>query len=333
MIDFDKALEATEGTTRNLLLGNGFSRDLGEQVFAYKALFESSQFGYPLRGIFEYFGTFDFEKVMKSLEDTKRIMSFYNLSDHPIQLKIKKEIKSLKEYLIKVISEKHPESIHSIDGKSCHCSGFLSNFIPDAEKIGKIFTLNYDLLLYWVLMRDKKCSNPRLRFDDGFRRGEGNLLKWELFCDQNINYLHGALHIYDDDVGIKKIKYSEDNQLIIQIKNNIENNHFPMVVSEGMSVKKLEKIQHNPYLYNAFNTFSESMNEENHPFFIFGFSFNDTDQHIIEIMKNGRVNNFFVSVHEDPDGEFQSKVLKCLRGGKNKPEITFFRAQSAHVWS
>lgn len=71
----------------------------------------------------------------------------------------------------------------------------------------EIFSTNYDLLLYWVVMRsnNKNCI-------DGFGRDiendtreyipdedlEFSELRWGKHKDsQNIFYLHGALHIFD----------------------------------------------------------------------------------------------------------------------------------------
>jgi hypothetical protein len=65
---------------------------------------------------------------------------------------------------------------------------------------GKVFTLNYDLLLYWVILQ--KGAN----FSDGFGLGaeENGFLgpfKTEAYC--TIFNVHGGLHLFrkpDDDV-------------------------------------------------------------------------------------------------------------------------------------
>jgi hypothetical protein len=66
---------------------------------------------------------------------------------------------------------------------------FLCNF-------NYIFTINYYLLLYWFLMRkiDQVESNY-FKFDDGFT-GYGWGINEKCLNNQNIFYLHDALHFF-----------------------------------------------------------------------------------------------------------------------------------------
>ncbi|WP_140127832.1 DUF4917 family protein, partial [Vibrio parahaemolyticus] len=83
-------------------------------------------------------------------------------------------------------------------------SEFLSFF---TNNDGSVFSTNYDLLLYWVLMR-KGAKNAidgfgRDREDDGGCDDEPEYseLRWgNNKSNQNIYYLHGALPIFDEGV-------------------------------------------------------------------------------------------------------------------------------------
>ena len=59
-------------------------------------------------------------------------------------------------------------------------------------------------------------------------------------------FLHGALHLYSFESNVEKIVWNESSlngSLKKQIKEKIENNIFPLFVSDGSSIQKLEKIK------------------------------------------------------------------------------------------
>lgn len=337
-IEFKDAIEEAAGTTKNLLLGNGFSMALDKSSgipdeknrFHYSSLFKAAHFESPLKDIFGDLKTDDFEKVMKALSDTKKILQHYH-DTCQINGKMKEHIKGLKNSLIQAIKENHPEHQNCLDNKSCFCSNFLAHFIPKEGNSGRIFTLNYDLLLYWVLMRDNECKEPKLQFDDGFRERYAPI--WKLPDNQTIYFLHGALHLYDGDVEIRKLKSEPKNELILQITKKIKNGLFPMFVSEGDSSKKLAKIQRNPYLDHAFEAFTDMVKSENQSLFIFGCSFNETDTHIFNVIKEGKIEKVFVSVYEDIESPNNLKLKEFIEKNRRSTlKIIPFDANSAQVW-
>lgn len=75
------------------------------------------------------------------------------------------DIKELKQTLIHVISKAHPPKPSEITDRQYNsCHEFLMNFDG-----GKIYTFNYDLILYWVYMHFMDIPNQKLKCDDGFR--------------------------------------------------------------------------------------------------------------------------------------------------------------------
>ena len=105
------------------------------------------------------------------------------------------------------------------------CRQFLSHFD------GHIYTLNYDLLLYWTLMQDE--LKPELKSDDGFRdveEGSADYVVWDVQNSgmQRIHYLHGALHIFDAGAELKKFVWSKtDIALVDQIRPLVGNSPLP----------------------------------------------------------------------------------------------------------
>ena len=79
-----------------------------------------------------------------------------------------------------------------------YCRQFLSNF-------GHIYTLNYDVLLYWALMQDQ-VDELDLLPDDGFRSPEDDhdapYVTWQEADQAKVHYLHGSASAAD----ISKIK-------------------------------------------------------------------------------------------------------------------------------
>ena len=128
-----------------------------------------------------------------------------------------------------------------------------------------IYSLNYDLLLYWTLLHDQvvnwNAEDPlnsvveeteELEHDDGFRAPDGDpeasYVTWDaegLASDnQNIHFLHGALHLFDYGAELQKCCWERAGgiALIDQIREALGEGKFPLFVSEGNSAGKLEQL-------------------------------------------------------------------------------------------
>lgn len=212
-------------------------------------------------------------------------------------------------------------------------NSFLDNF-------QNIYTLNYDLLLYWVIMHYNE-SNKQIRYDDGFRTpdtGKAEYVTWDIekTNKQNIFYLHGALHIFDQGSELQKYTWLNTGiKLIEQVRNALDNDFFPVFVSEGTSVEKKEKIVHSNYLSRGFRSFSAIGNS----LFIYGHSLADNDDHILHLIPKGKISKLFVSIYGDPDSEDNKKIIqkaKALQENrnieKNPLQIYFYDATSVKIW-
>ena len=148
----------------NLLIGNGFSISYSPSIFSYNALssFINSSDDSELKTLFSVINTSNFEQIMRELDLFAKILkAFYDSLD--IIKKLNALSEKLKKLLIEAVETSHLENVFSISqNKLDSCANFLNFF---TESKGKIFSTNYDLLLYWVLMRsgNKNCI-------DGFGR-------------------------------------------------------------------------------------------------------------------------------------------------------------------
>ncbi|HCE5546255.1 TPA: DUF4917 family protein, partial [Legionella pneumophila] len=153
IIPFDKALELSNEGKRTILLGNGFSRSIWKD-FNYDSLYEvaenQAQKKQPkkwinLKKLFQKLETTDFEKVLHHLNTTITVLENYEKNEELIKL-LTSDQSQAKESLLSAIEQIHPKFKQIIkEYQFSNIIEFLSNF-------KQIFTINYDLLLYWIIM-------------------------------------------------------------------------------------------------------------------------------------------------------------------------------------
>ena len=148
----------------HLLIGNGFSMAYDSNIFSYNALhdFVKKIDNKDLSTILSVIETRNFEVIMQNLDTFSALISAFGGN-----LKLKKKIDAastkLKKSLLDAVKALHPEHVFKIpEDESEMCAKFLKVFLKSG---GNIFSTNYDLLLYWVLMR-----NSELEHVDGFGR-------------------------------------------------------------------------------------------------------------------------------------------------------------------
>ena len=313
-----------DGDKPSILLGNGFSRAWRNEVFNYANLLDVADFTdreAEIRELFRLSGTYDFEAVMRSLVAAKAVLEAYGGNEALVEM-IERDQQLLKDALITAISTTHPHRPTDVtNDQFTSVRRFLSRY-------DQIFTVNYDLLFYWA--RNMKNLPPEYySTDDGFRNG----CKWQGYgTKQKAHFLHGGLHIFDSGTAIEKHANVERRIGIVDlVKANLERGKFPLFVSEPTSIKKKQRIEHNPYLDYCFR----ALEEVNGTFFILGHSMDENDRHIFDQLKRSGVQQFFVSIFGDANSESNMRVkanaLAYLESSKSNVE--FFDAQSAPIWS
>jgi Domain of unknown function (DUF4917) len=185
VLSFDKAITVSRDKPISVLLGNGFSIAQAGRQFNYANLLERA--GLPeggcIRNVFHLFKIVDFEEVMRALEHAAKIEEAYDNAER--SMRFQQDSDQLRESLIHAVRAVHPETQFEIPQNQVDsCAKFLRSF-------QYIFTLNYDLLMYWVMLRAKIHSDGfgLGRVADGFRT-------FETGADCTVSYLHGALHLF-----------------------------------------------------------------------------------------------------------------------------------------
>jgi hypothetical protein len=324
---------------RHLLLGNGFSISCRPDVFTYGKLFERADFTNLTRArqAFDALSTRNFESVIRTLRNFALLASVYAPGDADGKARAGEDADALREVLVGAVANSHPDRPHDIQSSEyLKCREFLRGY-------KSINTLNYDLLLYWALMQDE-LWDEEIPCDDGFRKPaddpEADYVSWDPDNSkkQTVRYLHGALHLFDTGPEMKKFTWINTQvPLIEQIRAALQQEFYPVFVSEGTSNEKVDRIRHNDYLSKMYRSFTEIQNA----LVVFGHSLDESDDHIFSdrIGRHGKTNRLYVSIFGDPGSATNRGIIQRasglvhLRPAHRPLEIKFFDAASAVVWN
>nr|VFK22151.1 MAG: protein of unknown function (DUF4917) [Candidatus Kentron sp. LPFa] len=337
MMLFKEAIEISnqyKNKKRHVLLGNGFSIACKPNIFVYRRLFEQADFSVSpaAERAFEALNTQDFEHVIRALRDASKLVSLYEDVRDDLSDQIRRDADGLKDVLVNTIASMHPDMPGDIsEEKYVACRQFLSNF-------DTVYTLNYDLLLYWAQMHVEGGKDPD--FDDDFRKPEDNFdadyVTWEPSQShgQDTWFLHGALHVFDAGNEVQKYTWINTGiRLIDQIRDALEKEYFPLFVAEGTSKEKYARIRHSDYLAKAYRSFSSIGG----CLFIYGHSLADNDEHFLRRIEKGKVEHLFVGIHGDPESKDNKRIISKARRMKDARkkkslEVSFYDSASVRVW-
>lgn len=325
MQTFEEALAALPaGTSPAVLLGNGFSQAWNAAIFNYASLFQVANFGerdVQIRALFERLNTWDFEAVMRTLLSAELVAEVHGLNQDIIDT-IKSDQAILKEALLTAVSNNHPGLPNEVTKAQYEAvRKFLSRF-------SQIFTVNYDLLMYWARNQD---LDPAWNTDDGFR---AQRLWMGYGTAQAVHFLHGCLHLYEAPAGVLKHAYTGEvgGGIVGQVRDNLnlQPPRFPLFVAEPTHQKKKERIDRSPYLsycLRALTTVST-------PIFILGHSMDENDAHIFEAIRKSASRQIFVSVFGDEHNEVNRRLIANARAHLTGAMTTveFFDAGTVAAW-
>ena len=348
IISFEEALKLSENNKKNpfikikrhLLLGNGFSINFSES-FNYKNLSKKVDTLKPINNIkpiFNKLKTNNFEEVLFHLHrivEVEKVIEIYD-KDNKIVNQVQSDYEKIKSELIKIISDVHPDSPNSISKEVLSKAEQFFVSLFNNQKDYNLYTTNYDFIFYWLVLDNLKKKG--LNFDDGFNKGEYagreevvwyhpnnvKLINLERKQNslterkQNLWYLHGALHLFEEDNNLVKLT-NDENNLKAQITEKIQENKLPLFISEGKSEKKEEKIGERQYLQEGL----ESLKKIDGCLFTFGWSASEQDKHIINILVNNtKLKKLFIGFHNSIEED-----LKSFAKEFEEIEVYFYNTQ------
>lgn len=319
-IAYDDALKGAS-EKRSLLIGNGFSIAQAGGQFSYSTLLEKSglQPGNSVRNLFDSLGTVDFELVMRALQDAAKVETAYGAPDRATLFG--NDADAVREALIHAVRQVHPGVSFDIPQEQRdQCGALLRNF-------ANVFTVNYDLLLYWVILKMGGYT-----FTDGFGLGQtvGGFRTFSEIGDCNTFYLHGALHLFlgSKRETLKRIVTS--GTIISDITDTIRTRQeLPLFVSEGTALQKMTRINSVPYLrycYEKLKCLTDTL-------FILGHSIAENDFHLYDAIFESNVKKLFICVHR-PDENLQGtkERLAQFRERNNQIAVEYIDSATIKIW-
>lgn len=316
IISFDEAIERTGGD-RTLLIGNGFSAE----YFNYATLLAASGLPEddPVRGLFAALRTNDFEAVVAALETAVMVERAYDEKTRAECLDA--DAQRVREALVTAINATHPAHRDGLGDRFASSAAFLAHF-------DRVFSLNYDLLLYWVNLEEAHLS-------DGFGLGErsGQFIgpfREDAYC--HIYNLHGGLHLFDNGLGEIIKAVDEGDGVIATIGKTIQDKRkMPVYVAEGTSAQKVRKINSVPYLRHCL----DQLRQTTSTLFVYGHSADENDAHIYSAIFTPEVKHLYFGIWEPTEEKIRTldgQLAKYQKVAGAEADYTFFDSASAHVW-
>src|SRR5665213_2715067 len=113
MLTFEEAIGETDPKRRHVILGNGFSRALRDDIFAYTRLFDRAKvkLSDTAKKSFDKLDTTNFEQVMKALRDASFLVGVYG-AKRDLADAMTKDMEAIREVLARTIAESHPNRPH-----------------------------------------------------------------------------------------------------------------------------------------------------------------------------------------------------------------------------
>ncbi len=244
------------------------------------------------------------DKVHKYFKNRKSTRNINNVEDY---------IYEVEKQVVKQIYNSLPvDKIEQLKNKD-KIIDFLNYF-------KNYYTLNYDHILYKLLLMLNDTYSTESQSTDGFKHVDKKLI-WDNKNKQNTYYLHGAFHFLKQDTCIHKVKRNNNKNLYESInKEWAKGSKSHIVISPDYEAKKLKitNSEYSPYLKHCFNSFQEIEGI----LVTMGVSFSKSDIHIVDaIKKNVSLKKIYLGYHTNQD----YKHFKELFNSDNIPfEIEYY---------
>jgi hypothetical protein len=317
-----------------LLLGNGASIAL-DSCFTYRSLFGTAKkdglITADVQAVFDYFGTTDFEHVLRMLWHTLNVNRSLSISE----ARTAQAYVDLRSALIQTVRKSHVD-FQSIQHHLDPIQKFMGRF-------SKVLSLNYDLTVYWAMLEGNESRGGNW-FKDCWLAGgyEGD---WEWLATPYqvsgatlVFYPHGSLlfatHPRDGEIKIS-IGASAHNLLERIVSVWADENALPMFVSEGETQQKVAAVARHGYLTSVYN---DVMTEMGPSVAIYGWGMGENDDHILKRVASRRISRIAISVYRGSQSPQEidkhcTKLLWRIQHYNSAARVEFFDSTSPGCWS
>jgi len=309
---------------KGLLVGNGASLAIWEG-FKYESLYQKAlqDIAHPLseedQDVFRSMGeTCNFERVLYALWTAKVVCEVLRQDTKIIQ----QSYENIQSALIEAVHAVHVSWSSELEDTLCKLNETLMSY-------QSVYSTNYDLLLYWVVMSGDTPSHKDYFWSNGRNFDISNTQ----ISDESrrILYLHGALQFITHPFRGQTSKLTARREnLLSQFDTALLSGEIPLFISEGTAEDKLSAIRRSDYLSFAYEQFAT----HNNNLVIFGHSLEENDQHLIDAMKHWRnCNAIAISMRRhmsDSNRVIQRKANIKVRIREKLPntQILFFDAET-----
>ena len=331
--------EIAESFQDSILLGNGASISLCAD-FRYSSLFEKGRTSSCLSSgavdVFERFDTTDFEMVLRLLRQAGIVNEALGIEEAITHEKHDE----VRDGLVKTVRMIHAGQ-DLVRTQLPAVAAFLEQFTT-------VFSLNYDLLLYWTILIGNEAYGGRNRFKDCWLRPQKHSFglfpdnyTWLRDPDDGLDectcvfYPHGNLAFARDDVWQEWKLYSDEHLLLETVLSHWSSGYYrPLFVSEGESHLKLQAIRRSPYLKTVYE---RELKQTTNTLVIFGWSAGEQDSHILDAILNRKPRAIAIAVHDksaasiDRWRTFANEVHRYR--GAPQTEILLFDSESEGCWT
>lgn len=265
-----------------LLVGNGASINLWGD-FAYQSLFRQADLSSAATAVFADLETINFEMALEAIHHAHVVVEALK---NPTEA-IDSQYEHVRDSLFDAVRAAHvdwslftPERFQQV-----------ASVIQDHAFV---YTTNYDLCLYWSRMAASETTKrpvidffwgPDCTFDPESVELRDRIATY---------YLHGAVHLWQNDRGVNGKWTSANRGNLLSLSDNYspDGSKLPLFVSEGSSKAKLQMIERSPYLKFCLN----SLQADNQNTVIFGHALGEQDNHIVTALNQGDPREIAVSL-------------------------------------
>jgi hypothetical protein len=329
-IKIDAWASLRDANWQTLLLGNGASIAIHNE-FAYPTLHSVADAKGLLATtapIFAKLGTTDFEHVLLACWYAEHV----NVALGTPSADISAAYAEVRTALIQAVHSVHP--VHADVAADLQRAGTFASSFPT------VVSLNYDLTLYWAMLLFNAANGSW--FKDAFHHGEfqtdWGYLRRPLPPATGatlVFYPHGSLSVARDYIGDETKIAVAAGDLLETITHRWSSGHYvPVFVSEGTSKEKVASIRRSHYLTNVYEEVLPELGEN---LVVYGWSFDERDQHVLNAISANPPKRMAVSVFTgQPDGDQQAFCHQVLKAaGRSLPDtvLTFFDSRSPGCWN
>jgi len=318
--------------TEGIILGNGASIAIDPR-FSYSSIFENAKASglitSEIEKVFNHLNSEDFELVLRMLWHTHNINLALEVKDN-VTSKVYGDLRSA---LIKAVRD-----IHILYDQVIVVLPDIATFLSQFDTV---ISLNYDFLVYWAILLANDKWNQTW-FKDCFIEG-----KFDSNCEKYreprhpaegstlVFYPHGNLVLANDLYGDElKLIRGEYSNLIDTIMSCWESGKYsPLFVSEGTAEQKLHAIYRSFYLSTVYESILPVLGSN---IVIYGWSISKPDKHILDALREGKINKIAFSVLKNRPNieqkcvEIENKLKYSLNN--ENIEVLFFYAEGAECW-